>query len=383
MNKSYNNQEDIASAFCDFFNSFYTLSLPHQKILPFILLGMIDSESVVTSDIAKKLKGDFSLVHLESVQRRINRFLNNTRFDIQHFYNSFIAHIISNYKFKHNRVHISFDHMYSSDNFTILLFSLRIGKQGIPLWFKCFEGLRDPDAFSLDLIKEGISFVHHLFKNTQCELIFLADRWFDYSSIMKFIDNLGHTYCFRLKKITKALVPHPHHNHLVWKSLEDITFRKHHSKYLLNVPWTKDKFITNIVFGRTVVAGEDDPWIIATNGNPQDAISDYKKRWSIECLFKNQKSNGFYLESTKTKNLNAFSCLFGLMNVALTWLLIIGSDYVRNKHHYSLKIRDTKRINGVIKRVMSLFEIGLTIFNLVYNSMRKFKLKTNFILYDL
>ena len=44
---------------------------------------MISAESVVTNDIAKVLKDDFSLVQLDSVKRRI---------------------------------HISFDHMFSHDN---------------------------------------------------------------------------------------------------------------------------------------------------------------------------------------------------------------------------------------------------------------------------
>lgn len=35
---------------------------------------MISAESVVTSDISKKLKDDFSFIKLESIERRFRRF---------------------------------------------------------------------------------------------------------------------------------------------------------------------------------------------------------------------------------------------------------------------------------------------------------------------
>ena len=42
---------------------------------------MIDAESSVASDIAKKLKGNFSLVQFDSVTKRIRRLFNNKHFD--------------------------------------------------------------------------------------------------------------------------------------------------------------------------------------------------------------------------------------------------------------------------------------------------------------
>lgn len=52
-----------------------------------------------------------------------------------------IKYVISTYKKKHNdkRIHIIFDYMFSHDNYTVFMISMRIGKQGIPIWFRCFE----------------------------------------------------------------------------------------------------------------------------------------------------------------------------------------------------------------------------------------------------
>ncbi len=105
------------------------------KIIPPILHGMFISESLVSLDIAKNLKDDFSLVQLESVVKRIRRLFVNKHFYPEEFYNKIISYIIFNYKLKHNdkRVHIVFDHMFSKDNFTVFMITMRVGKQGVPL----------------------------------------------------------------------------------------------------------------------------------------------------------------------------------------------------------------------------------------------------------
>ena len=85
------------------------------NILPHIIWGMINAES--------------------SKVKRIRRFFNNNLFDSINFYDYIIKHVIANYKKKHkdNRVHIIFDHMFSHDNYTVFMISMRIGNQGIPL----------------------------------------------------------------------------------------------------------------------------------------------------------------------------------------------------------------------------------------------------------
>lgn len=130
MVKLYNTQANLASDLSNFFkNVVPNISKPHLKIVPYIILGMVQSESVVTPDIVKTFKGDFSFVNPFSSIRRLERFFNNTNFNVYTFYDAIINHVISNYKLKNKNVYISFDHMFCRDSFTIFLISLRIGKQ--------------------------------------------------------------------------------------------------------------------------------------------------------------------------------------------------------------------------------------------------------------
>lgn len=382
--KAYYNQEKISSSFRKFFKNFFTLSKPHLKLICFILTGIISAESVVTADIARKLKDDFSNINMESIERKFRRFFSSFSSIAYNFYNFFITYIVSKYVVKHSdsKVHITFDHMFCKNKFTILLFSLRIGKQGIPLWFRCFKYKGSSEAYKIDLINQGISYCHNLFANKNYHIIFLADRWFSNVVILSHIESLNAYYCVR----SKSYFTYTYINskgELITSHLRDIKPLKFRGKFLENVFFTRKMFKTNIVISNS--SNTDEPWILLTNDKVSQAIKNYSYRFgSIECIFKSQKSNGFRLESTNTQKLEHFISLFTIMCVALVWLTIIGADYVRNKHHYKLKFRDIrKHKNGSTTRLYSFFNLGLSIFNRCYYNYIDFKLKFNFILYDI
>lgn len=129
MYQYYNTQMKLSSDLTKFFKKVYSkLTKPQLKIIPNIILGMVEAESVVTTDIVKKLKGDFSYVSPFSTVRRLERFFNNPKFNVYDFYKSIISNVISSY-YPRGKIYISFDHMYCRDAFTVLLFSLKVGKQ--------------------------------------------------------------------------------------------------------------------------------------------------------------------------------------------------------------------------------------------------------------
>ena len=386
MNLIYNTQEDFATSLKHFLHiSCPFLHKPALNIIPYIIYGMINSESSVSSDISKHLKGDFSLVQLDSVSRRIRRFFNNPNFDPFLFYESIIKFVISSYKKKHsdNRVHIIIDHMFSHDNYTVLMFSMRIGKQGIPLWFRTFKGDRDPSAFQDSLIIHGIDFVSSLFNDKNYNLIFLADRFFNSSKVMKHIDSLSHTFCFRLKSHYKISHFDSKEKHYIWKHIYELPSRKYQPTYYNDIYYTRDYFKSNIVISQT--HGYSDPWIIITNGDVTRAIKDYGYRFGgIESLFKNQKSNGFFIESINNASLTAFTNMYSLVCFATLFLTILGCDYSKNSKCYkNVKITTHKIRNGVKQRVMSLFKTGLTLIKLAFNSFKYIRISYRFILYDI
>lgn len=79
------------------------------------------------------------------------------------------------------------------------MFTLRIGLWFISIWFRCFSGTNDPEAFNSNLIVEEINYVYNLFKEKDCNIIFLADRWFPNVKVLEHINSLNCTYVFRTK----------------------------------------------------------------------------------------------------------------------------------------------------------------------------------------
>jgi hypothetical protein len=385
MNKKYHTDDEIASEIKEFLLKVDPkMRLTQLKIIPYIILGMILAESSVKLDIAKKLKGDFSKVQLSSVVKRISRFFKNKLFNPYYFYDKIIRFVINNYKKKHDdkRVHIIFDHMFSRDNFTVFMITMRIGKQGIPLWFRCFKGNHNYDAFCESLLKEGISYVSSLF-DKDYDLIFLADRWFNSTTLLEYIASLGHTFNVRLKRNIKVLVYDKKEGHKIWKTTGDLFAYEYHSNLFNDIELTESKFKVNIAISKKQDVAE--PWIIATNGDTKRAIKDYGYRFGgIEPLFKNQKSNGFYMESVCNSSLEYFTCMYTMICFASLYLVILGAEYSKNSKCYKdTKIETHTVINGVKKRVMSLFNTGLTLFNIAHESSVYVRLPFKFILYDI
>lgn len=396
MTKLYNTQEDFAINFNKFVLNIYPKVRKTQlNILPYILFGMTKAESSVASDIARELEDKFGFVQHDSNAKRIRRFYNNKLFYPEIFYKELIIKVIITYKKKHKdkRIHISFDHMFSHDNYIVLMFTMRIGNQGIPIWFRAFkqEYLNKEEslekggtiAFNESLIIQGIREVSAIF-DEEFELIFLADRWFNSEKILQEIEKLGHTYCIRLKRNIKIFIYDKREKHKIWKWLYDLPSHKYHAIVHKEIELYDSKYKTNIVISK--YENTKEPWIIVTNRDVEHAVQNYSHRFgSIECVFKNQKSNGLFLEAVNNASEKAFKTMYTLACTAVILLTLIGADYSKNLSCYKserIVTHKTYKNKGKV-RVISLFKTGLTLFHRAHNSRKYIRLPIRFVLYDI
>ena len=384
MYKLYNTQKDFTTNFMEFLKkAIPDIRKTQLNIIPYIIFSMIVSESCVPLDMAKVLKDEFSSIQVNSTVKRIRRFFSNKLFKPYLFYQKLMIYILKSFHAKHKdkTLYITFDHMFSKSNYTVFMFTLRIGTFGVPIWFKCFKDISNNNAFKLTTIKEGIEAVSKLFKNTDFELVFLADRWFGSSKILDIIDKLGHVYAIRLKG---NIVVYLNGEKVKAKKLKH---RKYHSVIHEDVYITDDRYKTTIVYSPT--ENTKDPWIIVTNGDPSKALKSYSYRFSsIEHMFKAQKSNGFNLEKISNASIESFTTMYTMVCTCILYLTILGADYSKNTRCYkdvNLETHKTYNIDGkkVKKRVMSLFNAGLTLFKLAFNSSVYIRIPVSFQLYDI
>lgn len=125
--------------------------------------------------------------------------------------------------------------------------------------------------------------------------------------------------------------------------------------------------------------------IFVTNGNSKRAIKDYSYHFGgIESVFKNQKSNGFYIENTINCSLDYLKSMYCFACIGVLYLTILGSDYSKNTRCYKhTKIKIHTKVRGIKIRTKSLFNTGLTLFHRAFESLKYVKLSFKFILYDI
>ena len=398
MDKLYNTYEDISMGLKNFLIDVdYNLSKPKINTLTNIIVSMVKAENITTHDISKVFNKDIysNSFNLESIEKKIWRFLNNDNFNGIEFFNSSIKTIISNIGvLKHDKLVVIFDHMYVKNNFVVLMFSLKVGSQGIPLYFKCdktksnrhreIDEKNEKCLFSEKVIIDSINTVIDILKPINSKITFLADRWFCNLKLMKHIDSKGHYFAIRAKvnSSIKFLMYDKKEKHDVYKHFYDLPIHIHHSLYYKDIPFGSFKFKCNLA--TSMGCASDDPWFILTNLEPKLAIKEYKQRFGgIESIFKNQKTNGFNLEKTHTRNIRAFENLYSMVCFAGVWLVILGADYTKNYIHVKnkIKIPFLKKSGKKRIRILSLFNLGLTLFSSLFNTHIEYKIKCNLKLY--
>lgn len=196
---------------------------------------------------------------------------------------------------------------------------------------------------------------------------------------MKYIEEKGATYCIRIKS---RLTFYIYNYGDFARYTKDVPAKEKEEQYFEKVRIVSHDYLTKMAVSKK--EGHQEAIYVLTNGKVEDGIKNYSYRFgSIECIFKNQKTNGFRLESTKMKNAQSFKTMFGIMCVAMVWLMILGSDYTikeeKNKNHIKIKFYKNKDRS---KRIVSLFNTGLIYFNLCFNSYGIPKIRCDFILYE-
>ena len=388
----YNKIDTVVNKFRDYFSNFCN-SKTLLNFLPEFFCSLIDAESTTTSKISLSLFNSINdSINLDSHSKRIYRFLHNSKYNIHSLFDAIVIDVLSRFKLSHSdrNIHISFDHMYDKCNFTVLMFTLRIGKQGVPIYFEVFKGSDKEghgDAFKNKNIKKGILYCHKLIKSVipDAHIIFLADRWFgNLFPLMQYIDSLGDIFVFRCKQNLKVFYQKYPENHKIWIPITELPHLVHASKLYTNLEFTRKKYVFNLAYCKS--KDHKEAWLLITNGNPKVAKAHYGYRFgSIEFLFKSQKTNGFYLEECGIKKIHAFRNLYALICIANIYLTCLGTDVSKNSRCYKnigiVITRKNSKTNNRY-RVISRFRTGLILFKMAINCKRRFRLPITFTLYD-
>ena len=123
------------------------------------------------------------------------------------------------------------------------------------------------------------------------------------------------------------------------------------------------------VYGFTIRndKGKLESLIVVSQTKEHDKIDLYAKRWYIENMFKDLKSNGFNLEETHVQNLARLHTLIGLIVLAHAWAIRVGT-YIKKSQPELFKLTKNKRPR------ISIFKAGLQALAEVFFTSNTYKI---------
>lgn len=318
----YNTQEEIITKIAKSLEKSLILRKRAIKILSGIIVGIILAKTTVASRIAKNLKEDFCEGTDESKIKKVKRFFN--RKISEDMYQFFVEEILEKFKAEDNKVLIVFDHTTCDNRFVILNFMMSIGKRGIPLYYKVYA-YDDPRNKSMEDVKEGLRIIKKMLEPYKYEVTVLAGRGFESIELFEYINKMGWKYYIRVKGGTSI---HIEEDEVVGK-LEEIEHPRGFTRYFEEAEITQKRYRCNIA-SKPSGENKEDAWYIASNENPKKAINNYKRRFTIEKMFKDMKSNGFGMEETRSKKLEYLKNIMLCISIAYVYIVTIGSECSRN-----------------------------------------------------
>ncbi|WP_158220025.1 transposase [Tissierella sp. P1] len=165
------------------------------------------------------------------------------------------------------------------DRFLILQFYLKLGKRTIPLWYKIFN-YKEKGNKSFEHVKQGISELNEIFTPYDYEILLLADRGFKSIDLFRYIDDFGWKYCIRC---TNDMIVKIEDNQKV-RYPKDINPIKNRVKKFNDILLSEKEYKCNLAVCRGIES--EDIWYLANNMNSKIAVTEYKKRFDIEEMFR-------------------------------------------------------------------------------------------------
>jgi hypothetical protein len=198
------------------------------------------------------------------------------------------------------------------------MISLIWNKRGIPIYFELLPKLGNSN---FDEQKLAFLKVLPLFQNYKT--VVLGDREFCSLKLGNWLREEKVYFCLRLKKDTFI-----EQGDGIWQELNDLGLQPGMSFYLQGTKITKSMkfeglFVCNWKRKYKGMTPEEG-WFILTNLDSLDsAINAYKKRFSVEEMFRDFKSGGYNLEATNMTG-NRLITLILLITLAYTSATIFG-----------------------------------------------------------
>jgi hypothetical protein len=292
------------------------LDVRHAKTLAWMMVGLIESSLIGLAAWVPYVQSRAQ--YAQSTVRRFRRWLNNGKIAVHDLYGPLIQQALA--EWGEHRLYLALDSSLLWDQYCIVRISVVFRGRAVPLvWQVLAHG---SSAVSYATYQELLDKAALLLP-VGCQVVFLADRGFADTDLMRHLQRLGWHWRIRIKSN-------------FW------IYRRHHARCQPNglglAPgqacfWHR-VWLTAQRFGPLHVAlarlnnGTETWYIVSDELTGVETFDEYGRRFNIEENFLDDKSNGFQLESSLIRSADALSRLCFVLAMATLFLVAQGVEVV-------------------------------------------------------
>jgi hypothetical protein len=317
----------------------------HLVLLGWMVAGLSLSETVCFDRWKTRLPLGYCLA--ASWQRRCQRWLANSRIDVQALYGPLILWTIQHWQKPGHTLHLALDTTVLWNRFCVVVLSVVVHGRAIPLLWQTLE---HPSAsvsasVSIALLEKADRLL------SGCRAItLLADRAFPCDQLIAWL-------CSRPRWNTVMRLRGDTEIHGTAAPLGCKVRRLHlhrgQCRGFRGVRlWADGTQTVNLVIAHPTGLPVEEPWYLISNAEPSlDLVWSYAQRFCCEQLFRDQKSGVFQLESSGLREPERIDRLLLVVAIAV----LVGS-----LQGYALSLAGLRRqVDPHWKRGMSFLRIGL------------------------
>lgn len=306
-----------------------------------VIVGMILAKSVQLSAIANHIPDSTDAVARIA---KVRRWLKNPRLDTQALYEPIISHVLK--RWAHRDVTIMLDGCFVyGDRLQMLRFSLSHCYRAVPLAWKV---VTIKGVIALDVCEPMLEHVAKLLARTR-RVTFLADRGFRDRDWARKCRELNWNYIIRIANNTTITFADGRTT-----TAEQLRIKPGQRRYLPRVRLTREadwECNLAITWTRATAKCPAELCVVMTNLHADGwVLRHYLKRMHIEQSFRDEKSGGFDLDSSRLTDPKRLDALLLALAIAVLWVYELGEKILTEKQR--------RTIDGGYKRQLSVFQLG-------------------------
>ena len=319
----------------------------HQtKGLAFIVLGMVLSGSAVLQRVAESLQQHgISEAKMRSHERRLERFVGNSRISVPTIWNLFLAQILVSFRDK--RLMLVLDCTPIDDRACIVYVGLLAHSRVLPLAWRVMPGQEHWEERQWDLVAAMLDEIGEQVGAAECTLI--ADRGLSGMPLVKLCTQRHWHYLLRIAKEHTFRRRLPGKKWSRWMACEQLV-RKEGQRWFGRVQLWQDEPLDTYL-SAVWEPGHKEGWLLISDQSAGPVrVAQYAWRMRVEATFQDTKSRGWDLEASLIADRARFSRLLLALFLAMWWVSHLAASCI---HHGK-----RERFDRHDRRDKGLFRLG-------------------------